>query len=297
MELLLSPYVLKRVDNGNVQRGTLVKILDGEFWGVADLCPHTELGDSDWRAEIKNEGLLYKRTLQLAQEDLIARRNKQSLITGKKVLNNFLINDFTNTDLNQKKYFRQTVKLKGDKRVELLADVLNKIVLDLTLRLDFNAKLSPQEFENFLAILTEDTIKKVEYVEDPTVMTAAWKEWNIRIPLASDWQKTEDPAMAKFKICKPVREEIPVDRSHCILTSAMDHPVGVAHGMRFAQKFAHKTSGFMTLDIYEPNPFNKYFVTEGAWLSFSDYALKDFGIGMTEELNKLNWIQVSEAFA
>src|SRR5207244_902270 len=73
------------------------------------------------------------------------------------------------------------------------------------------------------------------------------------------------------------------------LTSAMDHPVGLAHGLRYAQKYAIGLSGFLTLDLYKETDFSPYFKTENNRINFSQIALDDFGIGMTSALNNLSW--------
>lgn len=294
MDILVSPYELKKIGSGEIQEGTLLKIVDNGDFGVADLCPHPALGDRDWLMELKQEGPLFKRALQLANEDLSGRKNKVSLLQNKKIQNNFLLTDFLRADLNEKKYSGQIVKIKGDQRIQELAAFINGVPENVKLRVDFNAKVTTAEFEKFLSLLGAAAISKIEYIEDPTVLGPHWKEWNARVPLASDWQKTFDPALARFRIIKPAREEIPSDCANCIFTSAMDHPVGVAHGLRQAQMLPSRVCGFSTLGIYEATPFNRYFVQDEIWLGFSDLALKDTGIGMSAELNRLSWKSLAE---
>ncbi len=294
MNILISPYELKKKASGEIQAGTLIKVIEDRSFGVADLCPHPDLGDSDWRSEIAKEGPLFKRAVHLAKEDLSARKKNISLLLNQKIQNNFLITDYSRSDLNDKKYSENILKIKGDSRVEMLAGALNRVQQNIIFRIDFNAKLSAVEFEKFLSLLESQARDKIQYIEDPTVLQAHWKEWNLRIPLASDWQKTNNLEMAKYKIVKPAREEIPSDPSNCIFTSAMDHPVGVAHAMRLAQTQPAHVCGFSTLEMYELNTFSKYFLIDGAWLGFSELALSDSGIGMTAELNKLYWARPEE---
>lgn len=295
MEIFLSPYELIKTGSGGVQRGTLVKILEGDHWGVADLCPHPDLGDCTWKSEVSAEGALYKRALHLAAADLKARKSGLSLLKDKKILNNLLITDYLKVDLNQKNFAGQTVKIKGDNRIDLLAGVLNGINQKLSVRVDFNSKLTAAEFEKFLGLLSSAALEKFEYIEDPAVLSGQWQEWSKKVPLASDWQKTQDPVAAKYRIIKPAREEIPADMEAVTLTSAMDHPVGVAHGLRLAQTFAKNVSGFLTLDLYEPTAFHRHFVTDSPWLNFAEPALADTGIGMSKELNVLEWIPLTRA--
>jgi len=294
MEVLLSPYELKKTGSDGVQRGTLIKISENGNWGVADLCPHPSLGDNPWEVEVGHKGRLYKRALQLASEDLNARKSGVSLLVEKKVLNNFLVTDYRSVNLNDRKFENQTVKIKGDAQVDLLANVLNKINQNIKLRIDFNSKLAAAGFENFLSLLLPEVFIKIEYIEDPAPLSTLWGEWNIKVPLASDWEVTNDAALAKYRIVKPSREEISLASGLVTFTSSMDHPVGVGHGLRLAQQFATNVSGFLTLGHYEATPFHKYFETDGAWLGFSESALNDTGIGMTEELQKLQWTPLKE---
>lgn len=297
MKLLFAPYSLIKKNGQGVQKGSLLKVVDGANFGAADICPKLELGDSTVLDQITKNGPLFLRALELAKEDLEARKSGQSLLSDKSVKNNFLITDYHLATLNLADVLSSsenvTVKIKGDNNVKALADFLNahfaEQVFRCTLRLDFNGKLSVSEFDLFLNSLLSAVLKKIEYIEDPTVVSSDWALWNQKVPLASDFQKTENADFYKYKIVKPAREVLSENLNHFTLTSAMDHPVGVAHGLRIAQQMAQNDSGFLTLDLYEDCGFNKYYNQEWLFLNFSKMALNDFGIGMTEELNKLNW--------
>ena len=299
MELLFSPYTLVKKNNQGVQKGSLIRVSDGENFGVADLCPKVELGDSNLLDQITKNGSLFLRAQQLAYEDLSARKNKKSLLLDKPVKNNFLITDYQKLILSdlkslQGRFGSLSIKIKGDKDIKSLLTYLNsnfaEPTLDCKLRLDFNAKLSPTEFEFFLNSLSELIVNKIEYIEDPTIISPEWAIWNQRVPLAIDFQKTENSDYFKYKILKPAREFVPENLNNFTLTSAMDHPVGVAHGLSLAQKMSQNDSGFLTLDLYEDCGFNKYYNQDELFLNFSKLALNDFGIGMTEEIKKLNWV-------
>lgn len=270
-----------------MQKGCLLKIVEDEQFGVADICPKPELGDLSLLEEISNEGVLFSRAIQLATEDLQARKDKKSLLADKPIKNNFLI---TNYKLKIDIPENCTVKIKGDSDVAALAEHLNeKFAKAVSLRIDFNAKLKPDEFKLFLQLISAEVLKKIEYIEDPTVVSDQWAVWNKQVPLAADFQKTENTEFFKYRIIKPAREILPQNLNYLTLTSAMDHPVGVAHGLRLAQQMAQNDSGFLTLDLYEDCGFNKYYNQESLFLNFAKEARADFGIGMTEELNKLQW--------
>lgn len=300
MKLSVAPYRLLKKNLRGVnardteiyQEGSLLRFQQGDDWGVADICPRTELGDEPWQVQIANRGILFLRAMELALEDMRARKNSISLLSYKQIRNNYLITDYRTENLNEPRFVEQTVKLKADRDVESLAAALNGIHIPLKVRLDFNSCLDADLFEKFLSQISSATQKKIEYIEDPTADEPKWKDWNSRIPLAFDFQKgMYDPERAKYRIIKPARERIPAeaDMLRIILTSAMDHPVGVAHGLRLAQEQAQTDSGFLTLSLYEETPFHRYFIQKENMLTFAETALNDTGIGMTEELNRLKW--------
>lgn len=299
---MVSPYVLHKKkklnsrDHVAIQQGALIKISDGENWGVADVCPKPEFGDLDLKSEIKNNGSLFLRALELAEEDLEARRMQRTLLKNKNIKNNFLITDYKADDLNKVQYQKNTIKIKADRDIQGLSHIINNLKGEVKIRLDFNSILSVEEYDSFLSLLTLGSKKKIEYIEDPTLCGSEltedqWKKWNLVIPLAFDFQKREyNSDFATYRIFKPSRQKIEKKSKNYTLTSAMEHPVGLAHALRIAQDFAQNDSGFLTLDLYEENDFTKYFEQMQNLLNFSKLALDDFGIGMTDELNRLKWV-------
>lgn len=297
MKTVFSPYSLKKrlklnsLAQSPEQSGTLLKITVGSDWGVADLCPKPELGDNDLSAEISTKGSLYLRALELAEQDLQARREKRSLLMDRPIKNNFLITDYKNENLQSPRFLNQTIKIKADHDIESLSRVVNAIQLNVKLRIDFNSGLSIGEFNLFLEKLSVSAKEKIEYIEDPTKIGPEWKTWNKIVPLAFDFQQGQySSEMADFHIVKPSRQSVIGDMKCKVLTSAMDHPVGVAHGLRIAQVLALRDSGFLTLNIYEAGEFNKYFLQQENLLNFSELARGDYGIGMTDDLEKLRWV-------
>lgn len=301
MKLSVAPYKLTKKNHRAVnthdtaffQEGALLRFQQGEDWGVADICPRLELGDADWQAQIADRGMLFLRAMELALEDMLARKNGQSLLSYETVKNNYLITDYRAENLNQSSYADQTVKIKADRDVKALAKILNEIRIPLQVRLDFNSCLSAELFESFLAQLEPSARACIEYIEDPTLMSAKWKEWNATVPLAFDFQNAEyDPTSAQFRIIKPTRQRLPDNMERVTLTSAMDHPIGIAHGLRLAQKHARSVAGFLTLSLYEETPFHRYFVQSENTLAFTEEVLKESGIGMTAELAQLKWSEI-----
>lgn len=298
-KVFVSPYsltkkkLLNAKDQNLFQLGALLKISDDKNWGVSDICPKPELGDLDLESEIKNKGILYQRALELANEDLEARKRQISLLFNKRIKNNFLITNYKTEDLNNSLYSKSTIKIKADRDLESLSQLLNEVVTDVRIRIDFNSILSSTEYEDFLNRVTPEVQKKIDYVEDPTAYQSLWSSWNKRIPLAFDFQKVEyENDFALYCIVKPSRQSLNKQLKNYTLTSAMEHPVGLAHGLRIAQQLAQNDSGFLTLDLFEENKFNNYFEQIKNYLNFSSLAREDSGIGMTEELNKLKWIEL-----
>lgn len=310
MTVLFSKYQLEKKnslnskDASSFQSGALMKVIDEEQnWGVSDLSPWPNLGDSTLEEEISFKGPLYQRSFELANEDLKARKNRRSLLADKFVENNWIITDFKNHNFENK--ITGTVKVKGSNQLDDLHLFLEKLSRsgDVKIRLDFNSCLSNGEFNYFLNSLPDAVISKIEYIEDPTLWSYSnWKMWNQKVPLAIDFVGI-DPF--KFEdgwsvlIIKPTRQSTRNLISKChqlkkkfTLTSAMDHPVGVAHGLRFAQNHAENISGFLTMDLYEKNDFSRFFKVEDNKVGFSEFTLSDYGIGMTTTLNTLNWSQL-----
>ncbi|MBC7754805.1 MAG: AMP-binding protein [Moraxellaceae bacterium] len=265
--------------NNLVQAGALIKIIDeSQNFGVADICPWPSLGDLDLDGELRTRGPLFARALELAKQDLEARKNKIKLNSGKVVKNHFLIPDYRSVNVAS---YGQTVKIKGHRDIVPLAEFLNKSAFHFrSIRLDFNSSLTADLYDQFVALLTVDVKNKIECVEDPFPFDQArWEKSNLT--LAQDFEKAPD---WPHRVQKPARHR--VDQDSLYLTSAMDHPIGIVHGLIEAQKHPQKTHGFMTLDQYEESSFLKYFNIQNGEMSFDS---DGYGIGFETELNNLIW--------
>ena len=112
MKIDFSPYELIRKSKANAkvedvtQKGTLIRLTDAnQNWGVADICPWPALGDLDLASEIKNKGSLYLRAIELALEDLQARKENKSLLRDQWVKNNILVNTQTPNTSGTTKFY------------------------------------------------------------------------------------------------------------------------------------------------------------------------------------------------
>jgi hypothetical protein len=306
MEIKYSPYKLLKktklnatdasIDAAPFREGALIKVVEGNNWGVADLCPWPSLGDLSWKEEMKEEGNLFQRAVSLAKDDLKARKESRSLLHNKFIPNNYVVTDYKSFNFADPKYVGKTLKIKGDRSVDQLAKVINEIPAGIKIRLDFNNILDAAKFDKFL-VLAAGSLSKIEYIEDPIPYDFdLWFPWNQSVPLAIDFQvKTADKSAYEFRITKPTRQRffklfgIFSSSQKMTITSAIEHPVGLGHALRIAQEVAQSESGLLTLDLYEKTAFHKYFTQKENELNFSELALNDVGIGMTEELNKLVW--------
>lgn len=284
---LVKKNKLNAVDRSENQKGCLIRLYESDsIWGVADLCPWPLLGDLTLEQEISQKGPLWQRAIELAAEDLQARQQKKSLLKNKWIDNNILVTSYADFNFQQTRLAGHTLKIKGDRQLFRLIEVLQSAPKNLVFRIDFNSVLTREEFQLFL-----DTISpavQIEYIEDPCGYDEVlWKKWNQKIPLAVDFVLAEKEY--SVRIVKPTREKIKEDKK-IVITSSMDHPVGVAHALRWAQQNAESKSGLLTLELYETTDFHSYFVYRNeSEINFSEKALNDFGIGMTHELLQLNW--------
>ncbi len=296
MKTYHSPYSLQKKMKLNVKdksltrEGVLIKVVDGQNFGVADLAPWPELGDLTWQQELKSKGSLFQRTFQLALEDLDARKKNTSLLKDQTVTNNILITDFSLQDPKDNMLIGQTLKIKGSTEIQGLARFIHALPKEVKIRIDFNGCLTSELFESFLGKIFL-VVDRIEYIEDPTIYDIeTWSGWNQMIPLAWDFQSESPAAFSySYRIVKPTRMAVP-EKIDYTLTSDMGHPVGLAHSLRIAQNFALNASGLLTLDLFEPTAFHQYFLQSDNKLNFSKQALSDSGIGMTDELNKLEWL-------
>lgn len=293
LQIWLHYYALKRKVKPNAatsleaQRGALIKIQD-EFGneGFSDLCPWPSLGDFPIEEELALQGPLYQHAINLALFDLQARKNKKVLVTSDKIKNNILIADFKEIE-GEFDFSKVTVKIKGNEHIYEFAQFLVENVKRFkTIRVDFNNCISEFQFSEFLNLLSDEVLQKIEYIEDPFFFHRdQWSKYSAKVKLALDWKQAEGQSWAN-RIWKPSREDKIICQDFSI-TSSMEHPVGVVHGLHFAQKYPEKTHGFLTLPLYEDNEFSQYFKIDDDLLS---YQSDGYGIGFTTVLSKLNWV-------
>lgn len=145
----------------------------------------------------------------------------------------------------------------------------------LRIRLDFNACLTAREFLAFAGTLTPRVRAAIDFVEDPFVFDAAgWHDARCAsgLPLAADRWCDEPAADAFPGIVKPAAQDADaiLERAmrsgrRLVVTSNMDHPVGVAWAAWHAARFARAgvldgPCGLCTAGLFQPDAFSRRLV-------------------------------------
>lgn len=292
--------------------------------GFSDLHPWPELGDHDLETHLValangKISQLVEQAIWLAKKDASLRKSgKNAFVGAAKVKNHYLISDYitftdsTMRDLRSSGF--TTIKIKVGRNIEEEAEFIKRMIKQnpVGIRLDFNAKIDFDKYEKFISYFALAEKARIEFIEDPIKWDLkAWTEARkLGVPLAVDfeidkvdWEKLEAPLPFKVVIIKPTRQDVEktvklVNRFalKMVITSALDHPVGVAQALMVAselKKFYPNTlleCGCLTLRIYKPNEFSTRIQVQGPYLN----AIAGTGIGFNDLLQKLDWQPVKK---
>ena len=316
----LSPSgLLGALAGDHVRKGALLKVQwPNEKIGYADIFPWPELGDADIETQITalskgKVSALVEQSIWLAKRDADLRvKGKNAFAGAAKVKNHYLISDLSKFTDNTMGNLRQagftTLKIKVGRDIEEEVAFVQRSLRQnpITIRLDFNARTNFQDYERFMTQLSQAERARIEYSEDPFPWDPeAWKEASVFAPVAMDneyekvnWDKLKGPPPFKVMVIKPARQDL--DKTlkivnkyamRMVVTSAMDHPVGVAHACHVAaelKKFYPNTlldCGCLTLKVYRPNEFFSRVQTNGPYLT----GINGTGIGFDDLLTKVPW--------
>jgi len=118
-----------------------------------------------------------------------------------------------------------------------------------------------------------------------------------------DWEKTKTPLPFKVVVIKPARIDVEkvvkyIDKYalKMVVTSSLDHAVGIAHACAVAadlKKFYPNTlidCGCLSMRAYRPNEFASRVLVTGPYLT----NIQGTGIGFDELLEKTNWTPVGK---
>jgi o-succinylbenzoate synthase len=290
MRIDVHRYELRRRDGG-VRRGALLRV-DG---GYADVHPWPELGDAplDEQLALLARGettQLTRASLHWASVDADARRRGVSLFEG------LTIPESHWPGADPPDGF-DTVKTKG----------VQAVPEHVRIRIDFNARLTAEEFLRVAETLPRE---RIDFIEDPCPYDAAtWRELRVRsgLRLALDRFAGE----ADVLVHKPaLSAELPGFDGELVVTSYMDHPVGqffaayVASslsggpgsqpGLRRAESPSLQKGrlsarcGLMTHVLYESDAFLERVQRDGARL----LPPGGTGIGFDDLLESLPWTSI-----
>lgn len=314
MRIFYSPYELEFVDQSK-KSGALIKIVnEKEEEGFADLCPLLNFGD----VPIEKQFQLYRdyRTSQLLQNSINMAKYDQKLRALKKnvwsddgeIANHFLLLSLKQVDesyLNSiKDQGFDTVKCKYKK--EDLA-ILRKIIsFDFKVRLDFNSAFHIDEVFNFLNQLSDGEKSQIEFIEDPCPYDYLnWQQLNKEIPLAMDFESDfvhwQQKPPFNYCIFKPARDDqgfllkqVVKHQFKVVVTSSLDHPVGLAHAMTSAlqlkKEYSHlveEAHGLQTQRVLQNNMYLKEIEAD-----HSHFRVQGTGIGFDELLQREKWIEL-----
>ncbi|MFN7262246.1 MAG: enolase C-terminal domain-like protein [Pseudobdellovibrionaceae bacterium] len=304
------------------RKGALMKVQwpNGKV-GYADLHPWPELGDHDLSTHLDalragKISALVEQVIWLAKRDADARKEGKNLLTGlPKIKNHFLLNDSTKLSDAMIKEIKSsgftTLKVKVGKDVDQEAKFIARTIKQntwLTLRLDFNAKVDFSRFERFMSQMGPVERAKIEFVEDPIPWNLeGWREAAKLATLAIDNELDKiDPDQLgtlgelpfKVLVIKPARQDVEAAKDlvskfnlRCVVTSALDHPVGVVHAAAVAGEIKkilpnHSLdAGCLSLRAYKPNEFTSRLQVQGPYLQ----SAVGLGAGFDDLLAKIEW--------
>lgn len=283
--------------------------------GYADLFPWPEFGDLNLEQELlalanDRPTALGHRALELAEWDAGFRLKKKTP-WGQPIRSHALVNHLPSINESMLNSLREQgftclkVKMNGQdlSSVEILRNILSDG--DFKIRLDFNATGTLESFNQFCQKFSDEEKSYIEFVEDPMPWNLSqWQQAARLLPLALDFEERhvewrEDVLPFHYLIAKPVRKSLAdllakaqaYGLKVCV-TSAMDHPVGVATAAAqivslragFGEHFT-SVHGLLSLEAYEPNPYNEWIRVSGPEF----LGVQGTGVGFDDLLQRESW--------
>lgn len=251
------------------REGALLRVDDG----FADVHPWPELGDAplDEQLALLARGEttpLTRASLRLAKLDAGARRRGVSLFEG-------LTIPLSHWPGNDPPPAFDTIKTKG----------VTEFPPNVRIRIDFNARLTAEEFLRIAETLLPD---RIDFIEDPCPYEAqVWRELRARTGLRLALDRFE--GNADVLVHKPALQTDWPSHNDVVVTSYMDHPVGQFGAAYIAA--THGTNarcGLFTHVLYEPDAFLERIESDGARL----LPPRGTGIGFDDLLEQLPWTSI-----
>jgi len=255
-----------RLRRGGTREGALLRVDDG----FADVHPWPELGDAplDEQLAILGRGEtteLMRASLRLAALDGHARRRGVSLFEG-------LTIPHSHWPGNEPPGGFDTIKTKG----------VVDFPPDVRIRIDFNARLLPEEL---VAIARTLPRERIDFIEDPCPYDqAVWRELRARTGLRLALDRFQ--GVADVLVHKPALQPAWPSHADVVVTSYMDHPIGQFGAAYVAATHdVNPRCGLFTHVLYEPNAFIERIEADGARL----LPPLGTGIGFDDLLERLPW--------
>lgn len=181
------------------------------------------------------------------------------------------------------------VKMGRNLKAETEALVHMAYSTSLLWRVDFNGRISEEEFLKWWKGLDASVKTRIDFVEDPL----GKGDLKISGPWANDWKKQ---SRALIRIVKPARE---TDNefsqyTRVVFTHSLDHPIGQAcsawAASRYYMRHPRKAEvcGLAATDFFIHDDFSKHWNCEGPRMTPSE----GMGFGFDELLHSLNWEKI-----
>jgi o-succinylbenzoate synthase len=310
---------LNAISGMNPRDGVLFKMQwPDQKIGYADFFPWPELGDQSIQFHLRelsrgHISFLLEQTIWLARKDAMLRSQNKNALTGlNRIKNHLLVNDFRQvTDANLRDarssgFTTMKVKVGRDWKAEV--EWLNKMLKlhSFICRLDFNSRGDLATLDRMYSSLSPGIKQKIEFVEDPFPWSpTSWADAASFVPLALDqefknvdWQSLGGACPFNVLVIKPARQDVEdairiatTKKLKMVVTSSMDHPVGIAHAVRVAAEIKAKypnqllECGCLTHRVYKPNEFFTKMIIQGPYLT----QISGTGVGFDNILEKLDW--------
>ena len=259
---------LSPLAGARVREGALIRTENG----FADIHPWPELGDATIDEQLtrlarEETTPLTTASLRLAQLDGEARERGVSSFAEVTIPESHWPGDDPPPTFD-------TAKVKGAPR---FPDRVR-------LRIDFNATLTADEFEEIAKTLPRD---RIDFIEDPCPYDAkTWRKLRDRTELRLALDRTFAEEGVDVVVVKPAIQEVPVTIKEIVVTSYMDHPVGQLGAAFIAAKQATSSRcGLVTHVLYDANEFSEQLALDGMRL----VPPHGTGIGFDELLERLPW--------
>lgn len=258
-------YVL-RSRRGGTRQGALLRVGDG----FADVHPWPELGDAplDEQLALLARGestALTRASLGLAALDGEARRRGVSLFEG-------LTIPSSHWPGNDPPAGFDTIKTKG----------VTDFPPDVRIRIDFNARMTAEEFLRVAGTLPRE---RIDFIEDPCPYDeSVWRELRRRTGLRLALDRYE--GAADVLVHKPALQVVWPAHDDIVVTSYMDHPIGQFGAAYVAATHdVNPRCGLFTHVLYEPDAFIERIRSDGARL----LPPGGTGFGFDDLLESLSW--------